>query len=252
MARCTEAAAPAQVTALRGSRIVTQAQYALHLGQHLGMGQHVSTALRYAAGQLHPSEYKVFHVTACTGSIMELYRQIVNAMTISRSSISKSVMINLIRNEIMNLALSQKIKPVMIIDEASLMRLEVFSELHTLCQFDQDSKMYLPLILAGHSTLVDKLLYRSSAPLASRVIARTHLEGLTRDGMHQYIQHHIQLAGLNINVFDEAAITAVHQGSGGLLRRANHLARGALMAAAQDESRLVTAEHVQISATELM
>jgi type II secretory pathway predicted ATPase ExeA len=230
--------------------------YALRLGGvalvtgEIGSGK--STALRYAAGQLHPSEYQVFHVTACTGSIMELYRQIVNAMTINRSSISKSIMVNLIKKEIKDLVLSQKMKPFMIIDEASLMRLEVFSEIHTLCQFDQDSKRYLPMILAGHSNLVDKLLYRTSAPLASRVIARTHLEGLDLAGMQEYIRHHIRLAGMDTNVFDDAAVTAIHQGSGGLLRKANHLARGALMAAAQQDSRLVTAEHVRISATELL
>ncbi len=236
--------------------VIHRFNYALRLGGialvtgEIGSGK--STALRYAAGQLHPSEYQVFHVTACTGSIMELYRQIVSAMTINRSSISKSVMINLIKNEIRDLVLSQKMKPVMIIDEASLMRLEVFSELHTLCQFNQDSKMYLPVILAGHSNLVDKLLYRTSAPLASRIIARTHLEGVNLDGMQKYLHHHVQLAGMTNFPFDDAAVTAVHQASGGLLRKTNHLARGALMAAAQDNSRTVNAEHVRIAATELL
>ena len=59
-------------------------------------------------------------------------------------------------------------------------RLEVFAELHTLCQFDKDSKPYLPLILAGQSLLIDKLCYRDCAPLASRVICRAHLQGLDK------------------------------------------------------------------------
>lgn len=107
------------------------------------------------------------------------------------------------------------------------------------------------MVLAGQSTLVDRLLYRTSVSLASRIIARTHLEGLTRDGIRDYILHHVQLAGVTNNPFDDTAITAIHQASGGLLRKANHLARGAMMAAAKDGSRLVTAEHVRISSTEL-
>ena len=39
--------------------------------------------------------------------------------------------------------------------------------------------------------------------------------------------------------------------SGGILRKANMLARGALLAAAFKNSRMVTAEHVRLAATEL-
>ncbi len=159
----------------------------------------------------------------------------------------------MIRNEITNLVSSRKLKPVLIIDEASLLRLEVFAELHTLLQFEQDAKHYLPLILVGQSTIIDKLSFRASAPLASRVITRCHLEGLSLSDMHQYIHHHhIKLCGIESNLFDESAITAVHQGSGGLLRKANHLARGALIAAAKQKSRQVLTDHVQIASSELI
>ncbi|CAO0822929.1 hypothetical protein DFAR_3380012 [Desulfarculales bacterium] len=35
-----------------------------------------STALRWTASRLHPSEYKIIWVTASQASILELYRQI--------------------------------------------------------------------------------------------------------------------------------------------------------------------------------
>ena len=145
----------------------------------------------------------------------------------------------------------KKMKTVLIVDEASLLRLDVFSELHTICQFDQDSKPYLPLILAGQNNLVDKLLYRDSQPLASRIVARSHLEGINRHDMEQYLRHHLAVAGVKKNLFDQAAVTAIHQGSGGLFRKANHLARGALIAAAADQAVTVSPEHVRIAATEL-
>lgn len=216
------------------------------------IGSGKSTALRYAAGQLHPAEYKPIHLIATSGSIMELYRQIAAGFGIARVSNSKAFMTTLIREEIVNLSTAQKLRPVMIIDEASLLRLEVFAELHTLLQFEQDAKQYLPLVLAGQATVIDKLTYRSSAPLASRVIARCHLEGLDREDMHQYLLHHLALSGINGNLFDDAAVTAIHQGSGGLLRKANHLARGALMAAAKLKAQLVSAEHVRLAATEII
>ncbi len=215
------------------------------------IGSGKSTALRYSSDQLHPSEYKTFYVTATSGSILELYRQITAEMGIYQSSNSKAVMTRLIRHEIKEVVDGKKMKAVLIIDEASLLRLEVMAELHTICQFQKDSKPWLPMILAGQASLIDKMTYRASAPIASRIVARSHLEGLDRQSMQQYLAHHLHLAGIETNLFEDAAITAIHQGSGGLLRKANHLARGALIAAASDEAITVTPEHVRLAATEI-
>lgn len=216
------------------------------------IGSGKSTALRHAAGKLHPSEYQSYYVTASSGSILELYRQILDVLGVGKSSSSRAVLTALIKREIMELVENKKLKVVLIIDEASLLRLEVFAELHTICQFHRDSKQYLPIILAGQSNLVDKLMYRASAPLASRIIARSHLEGLDRSGMQQYLVHHLRLAGVKNQLFEETALTAIHQGSGGLLRKANHLARGALIAAASVQSTRVNADHVRLALTELL
>ncbi|MBW2251188.1 MAG: AAA family ATPase [Deltaproteobacteria bacterium] len=235
--------------------VTKRLDYAVRLGGaalvtgEIGSGK--STALRYASEKLHPSEYETFYVTATSGSILELYRQIAAEMGIYQSSNSKAVMTQLIKNEIKELVDGKKMKIVLIIDEASLLRMEVLAELHTLCQFHKDSKPWLPLVLAGQSTLIDKMMYRASAPLASRIIARSHMEGLDRQAMLQYLEHHLSLAGVKTNLFEDAAITAIHQGSGGLLRKANHLARGSLIAAASQESMAVSAEHVRLAATEI-
>jgi type II secretory pathway predicted ATPase ExeA len=233
----------------------TRFDYVVRLGAiglvtgEIGSGK--STALRYAAGKLHSSEYLVFYVTASSGSILELYRQILETLGIGKTSSSRAILTALIKKEILALVESKKLKVVLVIDEASLLRLEVFAELHTILQFHKDSKQYLPVILAGQANLIDKLMYRASAPLASRVVARSHLEGLDLDGMRRYIEHHMRLCGVKNNPFEEPTLTAIHQGAGGLLRKANHLARGALIAAAASQSTRVTAEHVRLAATEI-
>ncbi len=142
-------------------------------------------------------------------------------------------------------------KIVLIVDEASLIRLEVFAELHTICQFEKDSRPWLPIILAGQNSLIDKLTYRSSQPLASRIVAKSHLEGVDLKGMEKYLQHHLGIAGVDQMLFDATAVTGIHQGSGGLFRKANHLARGSLIAAAADKAMTVDAEHVRLASTEV-
>ena len=229
--------------------------YAVRLGAialvtgEIGSGK--STALRYASEQLHPSEYKTLYITSSSGSILELYRLLLNEMGIEKSSSSRAIMVRLIKKEIIEVVQDKKMKIVLIIDEASLLRLGVFGELHTLCQFHKDSKPWLPIILAGQNNLADKLMFRDCQPLASRIVARSHLEGVDREGMERYLLHHLKIAGVKKNLFDGSAITAIYQGSGGLLRKANHLARGSLIAAAQSQSVAVNAEHVRLAQTEI-
>ena len=158
----------------------------------------------------------------------------------------------MIKDRISDLARNKKLQPVLIVDEASLLRLDVFPELHTITQFEGDSKPWLPIVLAGQNNLADNLLYRTAGPLASRVVTRYHFQNVERKDMEDYLMHHLKIAGLNHSPLEEAAITAIHQGAGGLFRKANHLARGALVAAASEKKQTVTADHVRLAASELL
>ncbi len=120
------------------------------------------------------------------------------------------------------------------------------------CTFDNDSKNLFSLILAGQPNLIEKMTYRSTAPLASRVIARTHLSTLNHEQMAVYLEHHLTVAGVKKQLFSEQAITAIYQGSAGILRKANALARGGLIAAATEKEQLVSAEHIRLASTELI
>lgn len=77
------------------------------------------------------------------------------------------------------------------------------------------------------------------------------MEGADRKQMQAYLDHHLRLAGASAALLEDAAVTAIHQGCAGLFRKANHLARGAFIAAAVDQSATVSAEHVRIAATEI-
>lgn len=215
------------------------------------VGSGKSTALRYVVSRLHPSEYRIIWITACSGSILEFYRLFLAELNIHMAGPQKALMIRHIKKAVQDILIEKKMKIVLIVDEAGLMRMDVFSELHTITQFEQDSKPWLPIILAGRANLIDKLMYQTSLPLASRVVARSHMEPISREDMNSYLVHHLAIAGVKNNLFDEGAVTAIHQGSGGILRKANHLARGALIAAANEKCPSVTAEHVRLASTEL-
>jgi len=237
------------------SAVWNRFEYAVNLGAvtlitgDVGSGK--STALRYLINRLHPSEYQPFRVIATSGSILEIYRQLLSELGVDTASSSRAVLMRRIKKEIEEWVRNKKMKVVLVIDEASLLRLDVFRELHTLLQFEYDSDPILPLVLAGQSNLVDNLSYLSSLPLASRIVGRSHLEGVDRELMETYIDHHLSIAGIKNRMYDESAVTAIHQGSGGIFRKANHLARGSLVAAAEQKSMTVSAEHVRLASTEL-
>jgi general secretion pathway protein A len=215
------------------------------------VGSGKSTAVRYVLSKLHPSEYHIISITACSGSILEFYRLLLAELNIEKHGSSRAAMIRLVQSEIKELVLAKKRKVLLVVDEASMLRLEVFAELHTITQFDQDSRAWLPILFVGRTNLADKFYYPASRPLASRVVAKAHLDPVDRQGMELYLAHHLALTGIKAPIFDDAAVTAIHQGSGGFFRKANHLARGALVAAASDKSANVTPEHVRLASTEI-
>lgn len=147
---------------------------------------------------------------------------------------------------------TQKKKIILLIDEANLLRSDIFGELHTLTQFAYDSINLFSMILAGRPELIDKLSYRPSMPLSSRVVTRSHMAALNLEQMSEYLLHHLRISGVKKNIFSPESITAIHQGSGGLLRKANALAKGALIACMIEQSQIIEADHVRLASTELI
>ena len=86
---------------------------------------------------------------------------------------------------------SKKQTPLLIIDEAHLLRFEVFAQLHSLTQFQFDSQNLMPVVLAGQNSLLDKLLFHTSRPLASRVVGRSYLEALKLEDMPFREEHRV-------------------------------------------------------------
>ena len=214
------------------------------------VGSGKSTSLRYVASKCHASEYELITIVGGAVSPMELYRQILLTFGQAYLSYQMSILVSKIREIILEIA-SRKMTPVLIIDEAHLLKRSVFTQLHTLAQFEFDSKPVMPMVLCGQDGLLDILMANNVRPLASRVLGRNHLEAIKKEVMEDYLNHHIRLAGSSKKLFSDEAIFAIHQGSGGLLRKANSLAKTALLACVMNENSTVSAEHVRVASTEV-
>ena len=86
-----------------------------------------------------------------------------------------------------------------------------------------------------------------------------HSDNVTKSGAFQAnnlrvnnLKHHLTIAGVKTTLFTDAALTAIYQGSGGIYRKANNLARGSLIAAAADKASQITPDHVRVASSEIM
>ena len=121
---------------------------------------------------------------------------------------------------------------VLIIDEAQNLSAEVLEQLRLLTNLETRERKLLQIILIGQPELRNMLARPELEQLGQRVIARYHLDALTPAETAQYIQHRLEVAGLDRSLpFERNAFARIHQLSRGVPRRINLLCDRALLGA---------------------
>jgi len=121
---------------------------------------------------------------------------------------------------------------VLIIDEAQNLSAEVLEQLRLLTNLETRERKLLQIILIGQPELRNMLARPELEQLGQRVIARYHLDALTPAETEQYIQHRLEVAGLDRALpFERSAFARIHQLSRGVPRRINLLCDRALLGA---------------------
>lgn len=156
-----------------------------------------------------------------------------------------------IRSEITRLTVEAKQRPLLIIDEAHLLRNEVLQDLRLLTNYVMDSQNRLCLLLVGLTELRRRLSMAVHESLAQRIVVRYHLQGLARPELPDYLTHRLALAGCEHPLFEPPAIEALFQATQGMPRKVNRLAHYALTSAALDKAKIVSIDHVQAALEEL-
>jgi general secretion pathway protein A len=121
---------------------------------------------------------------------------------------------------------------VLIIDEAQNLSAEVLEQLRLLTNLETRERKLLQIVLIGQPELRNMLARPELEQLGQRVIARYHLDALTPAETAQYIQHRLEIAGLDRALpFERSAFARIHQLSHGVPRRINLLCDRALLGA---------------------
>lgn len=194
----------------------------------------------------HRMEQKSFRSTYCSNVTLgrrDFYRQLCVVLGLT-PRITAAAVFQAVRVNIEELA-SEKLHPVLFLDEAHLMHQDVLDHLHILMNFDWDRKPLLSVVLIGLPDLRDRLRLRRNRSLYSRIVHRMEVESLSFEDTEEYIKMRLKLVGCDRDLFTAEAIALLHEASHGSLRDLDRLARHGLRRAFRAKKRLIEVHHLE-------
>jgi type II secretory pathway predicted ATPase ExeA len=135
--------------------------------------------------------------------------------------------------------------PVIVLDEAQNLSATALEEVRLLSCDRRDAQPPFSLLLVGDEQLLPRLQMGINAPLLARLSFCLRLHPWTGEELAGYVEARLQEVGIHVNPFEAAALQLLLQAGNGLPRLLNHLAQRSLEEAALQQSRAVTAAHVQ-------
>jgi general secretion pathway protein A len=143
-------------------------------------------------------------------------------------------------------------KVLLIIDEAQNLTLKVLEEIRLLSGIEATKEKVLRIILAGQPELNEKLDSPELVQLAQRIRLRFHLGALSREDVHAYVLHRLDIAGANgRQIFADDTFPDISRYTGGVPRLVNTLCDTAMMAAFNEDRDHVTLQDIAAAVSEL-
>jgi general secretion pathway protein A len=142
-------------------------------------------------------------------------------------------------------------RTVLIVDEAQNLSADALEQLRLLTNLETATDKLLQIILIGQPELTVLLARTLLRQVAQRITARYHLLPFAERDTRAYIARRLQIAGQGLNVFEPAAVLAVHRASRGVPRLVNVICDRALLGAFAEGRRTVSADIVRRAAREV-
>jgi type II secretory pathway predicted ATPase ExeA len=212
-------------------------------------GSGKSTALRRLRDDLHPDKVRSLYLHDTEVNPADFCRQLALELAIEPQW-TRAMTMRAIQAEIQRLASERHLDVLLIVDEAHDLRPDVLTLLPRLTNFDWDSAARLALLLVGQSGLKQKLRLAHLESLAQRITVRYTLHGFDRQHTQRYVEHRLEISGIERPLFTDPAFEAIYNSSQGIMRRIDNLAHAALAVAATEGAKIVGPDHVIAAAEE--
>ncbi len=206
--------------------------------------------IRAFVEKINSNHYQCFYLPLSTVSTSEFYRQLALALG-AQGHWKKSQLFQSIQQTVKQYVSNNKRVPIVIFDEAHLLKNENFYELQIIANFNMDSIDPALFILVGQPHLRDRLLSPIHQAFNQRINLKFCLTSFSRQETQDYIHHHLQLAGRKEPIFNPGAIDAIHRSSAAIPRIINTLAVKCLTLGALEKKEVLTQEDVYAAYKEL-
>jgi general secretion pathway protein A len=132
---------------------------------------------------------------------------------------------------------------VIVIDEAHLIEdRRTLTALHLLLNFVQPARMEFSLLMAGDLVLARQV--ERMPQLDERIGVKGLLKPLSKEDTALYVEHRMAAAGAKQQIFNESALVALFEHSGGVPRRINRLGDLALLVGYADSLQSIGADDI--------
>ena len=141
--------------------------------------------------------------------------------------------------------LADEVRHLLVLDEAHRLPDDTLEDVRLLTIGDFDRESPFVLLLAGQSSLDDRLAEPTHYALDQRITTVARLHPLSAEETSEYLATRLKAAGADRPVFEDGAVHLIFDATGGVPRRINNLATSTLVVAAARNRRLVSAQDVQ-------
>jgi|LSQX01.1.fsa_nt_gb general secretion pathway protein A len=207
-------------------------------------GSGKSTLIRRLMRTLDPFRYRCLYLADSKLTPRHFYNGILRQLGVE-GAFYRGDSKRLLHREISLMVQSQKIQPVILIDEAHLLDREMLEELRFLLNFNVDSESPLALVLSGQPELNDKLNRQAFLAISQRVNMRCFSKNLDLMETKDYIRQQLTYAGSPSDIFSDDAVEEIFHLSVGSPRLINKVCTHALIYGTQREKGVLSASDIR-------
>ncbi|TVL99469.1 MAG: hypothetical protein CV080_07880 [Candidatus Kuenenia stuttgartiensis] len=142
--------------------------------------------------------------------------------------------------QIMDKSLLSNLTPIIVINEAHLLKTDAITDLRLLVSSPLDSSTHLKIILSGQEHLKYILKRDIHADFAQRIPVHYHIHPLTKTQIAAYIDFHLKSSGASDKIFDSDVKDLIHEFSAGIPRQINAISTACLINASIRQSQEIT------------
>jgi type II secretory pathway predicted ATPase ExeA len=209
-----------------------------------------STLLRSFFTSLGRSAFRVCYISHTTCAVLDLCREIARGFGLE-PGYRKADVVRETKEQVVKLSRGQKIRPLLVIDDAHLLPPGFLEEIRLLTSFDADGTDDLTVVVAGHPQLERNLKLAVNEALAQRIVVRIRLRSLHPQEVADYLDFRLERAGRTAKLFLPDAVEALAKAARGVPRLVDRVAEQSLLLAYRAKSKEVDADLVMDAVEEV-